>query len=55
MTPEAGMARSTADAYLRKDCTSSSEAKPITRSTLARMYQLRSERMISPAAGRWGR
>jgi hypothetical protein len=31
---------------------SSSEQKPITRSTPARLYQLRSKRTISPAAGR---
>ena len=33
---------------------SSSEQKPITRSTPARLYQLRSKRTISPPAGRWG-
>ena len=32
---------------------SSSEQKPITRSTPARLYQLRSNSTISPAAGRW--
>ena len=32
---------------------SSSVQKPITRSTPARLYQLRSNSTISPAAGRW--
>ena len=32
---------------------SSSVQKPITRSTPARLYQLRSNRTISPAAGSW--
>ena len=32
---------------------SSSVQKPITRSTPARLYQLRSNSTISPPAGRW--
>ena len=31
----------------------SSVQKPMTRSTPARLYQLRSKRTISPAVGRW--
>jgi hypothetical protein len=33
--------------------TSSGREKPITRSTPARLYQDRSNIVISPAAGRW--
>ena len=33
--------------------TSSGREKPITRSTPARLYQDRSNMVISPAAGRW--
>ncbi|OQB99445.1 MAG: hypothetical protein BWX79_03136 [Alphaproteobacteria bacterium ADurb.Bin100] len=36
----------------KKASTSSSEQKPMTRSTPARLYQLRSNSTISPAAGR---
>jgi polyphosphate kinase 2 (PPK2 family) len=39
----------------RNPCASSSVQKPITRSTPARLYQLRSQITTSPAAGRCGR
>jgi hypothetical protein len=41
--------------HLEEILTCSSVAKPITRSTPARLYQLRSKITTSPAAGRCGR
>ena len=38
----------------RKRSTSSVVQNPMTRSTPARLYQLRSKITTSPAAGRWG-
>ena len=38
----------------RNVCASSSVQKPITRSTPARLYQLRSKMTTSPAAGKCG-
>ena len=38
----------------KNSSSSSSEQKPITRSTPARLYQLRSNSTISPPAGRCG-
>ena len=54
MIPESTIACSTPGVIRRnrRDC--SSVQKPITRSTPARLYQLRSNSTTSPAAGRWG-
>jgi hypothetical protein len=53
MTPDSTMAFSTMGAAFRKVRAWSSLQKPITRSTPARLYQLRSKMTTSPAAGRW--
>ena len=52
MMPDSTMAFSTAGVSWRKRCTCSIEQNSITRSTPARLYQLRSKMTISPAAGR---
>ena len=54
MTPERTSMRSYSGHEPRNSRYSSSLQKPMTRSTPARLYQLRSKRTISPAAGRWG-
>ena len=51
MMPESTIAFSTAGTAFRNCFTSSLEQNPITRSTPARLYQLRSKITISPAAG----
>src|SRR4029450_13582706 len=51
--PERRSMRSNSGQERRNSWYSSSVQKPITRSTPARLYQLRSNRTISPAAGRW--
>ena len=53
MMPSSISIRSKAGHCRRKRWYSSSVQKPITRSTPARLYQLRSNRTISPPAGRW--
>ena len=53
MIPERTSMRSNSGQARRNSSYSSSVQKPITRSTPARLYQLRSNRTISPAAGRW--
>ena len=53
MIPERRSIRSNSGQARRNSWYSSSVQKPITRSTPARLYQLRSNRTISPAAGRW--
>ena len=53
--PESTIAFSTGGTAFRNACASSSVQKPITRSTPARLYQLRSKITTSPAAGRCGR
>jgi hypothetical protein len=55
MTPDSTIAFSTSGMMVRKRLTSSFSQKPMTRSTPARLYQLRSKITISPAAGRCGR
>ena len=45
--------RSNSGQERRNSWYSASVQKPITRSTPARLYQVRSNRTISPAAGRW--
>ena len=52
--PESTMARSNEGASSRNRWVSSGWQKPITRSTPARLYQLRSKITTSPAAGKWG-
>ena len=52
MMPESTIAFSTPGTASRKRRRSSSVQKPMTRSTPARLYQLRSKMTISPAAGR---
>src|SRR5262252_9232436 len=54
MIPECVHSRSKVGTILRNSFTSSSAVKPITRSTPARLYQLRSKITTSPAAGRYG-
>ena len=54
MIPESTIAFSTSGTSSRKRSTCSSVQKPITRSTPARLYQLRSKITISPAAGKCG-
>src|SRR5215208_2478182 len=53
MTPERTSIRSNSGTERRNSLYSSSLQKPITRSTPARLYQLRSNNTISPPAGRW--
>jgi hypothetical protein len=55
MMPEATIAFSTLGATFRKSCACSSVQNPMTRSTPARLYQLRSQITTSPAAGKCGR
>ncbi len=50
--PSSIRSRSNAGVWRRKRLYSSGVQKPITRSTPARLYQLRSNSTISPAAGR---
>ncbi len=52
MMPDRIISFSNAGTPLRNCSTSSLGVKPITRSTPARLYQLRSQITISPAAGR---
>src|SRR4029453_1247834 len=54
MIPERMSIRSNSGQDRRNSRYSSSVQNPITRSTPARLYQLRSNRTISPPAGRWG-
>src|SRR5207245_2259745 len=54
ITPESTMAFSTSGVISRNCLTCSSVQNPSTRSTPARLYQLRSKITISPAAGRCG-
>ena len=54
MIPERTSMRSNSGQVRMNSRYSSSVQKPITRSTPARLYQERSNRTISPAAGRWG-
>ncbi len=51
--PSSTSIRSKTGHWWRKRRYSSGVQNPITRSTPARLYQLRSRRTISPAAGRW--
>src|SRR5512142_1538276 len=53
MMPERTSMRSNSGTDRRNSAYSSAVQKPITRSTPARLYQLRSKSTISPAAGRW--
>src|SRR4030042_2857822 len=53
MIPERTSIRSNSGTERRNSAYSSSVQKPITRSTPARLYQLRSNKTISPSAGRW--
>src|SRR5215204_929068 len=53
VTPERRSMRSNSGQARRNSWYSSSVQKPMTRSTPARLYQLRSNRTIAPAAGRW--
>ena len=55
MTPESTIAFSTSGTTCRNCFACSSVQKPITRSTPARLYQLRSKITTSPAAGKCGR
>ncbi|MNT54005.1 hypothetical protein D3C72_1911350 [compost metagenome] len=55
MIPDSTSACSTRGTTVRKLRTCSSVQKPMTRSTPARLYQLRSKITTSPAAGRCGR
>ena len=55
MMPESTIAFSTSGTASRNFFASSSVQKPITRSTPARLYQLRSKITTSPAAGKCGR
>ncbi len=52
MIPERTSMRSNSGQERRNSRYSSSVQNPITRSTSARLYQLRSKRTISPAAGK---
>ena len=52
MMPERTSMRSNSGTVRKNSSTSASLQKPMTRSTPARLYQLRSNRAISPAAGR---
>jgi hypothetical protein len=52
LMPERTSMRSNSGTERKNSSYSSSEQKPITRSTPARLYQLRSNSTISPAAGR---
>ena len=52
LTPERTNMRSSSTTSWKKSSTCSGDAKPITRSTPARLYQERSKSTISPAAGR---
>ena len=54
MMPESTIAFSTRGTPARNFRASSSVQKPITRSTPARLYQLRSKITTSPAAGKCG-
>ena len=51
--PERASIRSNSGAERKNSSYSSSVQKPMTRSTPARLYQLRSKSTISPPAGRW--
>jgi len=53
MMPDSTIARSTAGVIRRNRSVCSGVQKPITRSTPARLYQLRSKMTTSPAAGKW--
>ena len=53
MIPDRTSIRSNSGHERMNSSYSSSVQKPMTRSTPARLYQLRSNRTISPAAGRW--
>ena len=53
--PDSTIACSTRGVASRKRSASSSVQYPITLSTPARLYQLRSKITTSPAAGRWTR
>src|ERR1700729_1324483 len=53
--PSSAMAFSTAGASCRNRSVCAGVQKPITGSTPARLYQLRSKITTSPAAGKWGR
>ncbi len=53
MMPERTSIFSNSGTVRKNSSHSSSVQKPITRSTPARLYQLRSNRTISPPAGRW--
>jgi hypothetical protein len=55
MMPESIIAFSTSGIIFRNRAVCSGVQKPITRSTPARLYQLRSKMITSPAAGRCGR
>ena len=52
--PDSTIAFSTSGAICRKRLACSSVQNPITRSTPARLYQLRSKITTSPAAGKCG-
>ena len=49
--PERTSIRSSSGTWRKNSSTSASVQKPMTRSTPARLYQLRSNRTISPAVG----
>ena len=53
MIPERTSIRSNSGHERMNSWYCASVQKPMTRSTPARLYQLRSNRTISPAAGRW--
>ncbi|MNZ72510.1 hypothetical protein D3C78_908900 [compost metagenome] len=55
MIPDSTIIFSNSGTTLRKRSACSSVQKPITRSTPARLYQLRSKITTSPAAGRWAK
>ncbi|MNJ82337.1 hypothetical protein D3C77_816680 [compost metagenome] len=55
MIPDSTIMRSNIGTTVRNLWACSSVQKPITRSTPARLYQLRSKITTSPAAGRWTR
>ena len=55
MIPESTIAFSTAGTWSRNFWVSSGRQKPMTRSTPARLYQLRSKMTTSPAAGKCAR
>ena len=52
-TPERASIFSNSGTERKNSSYSASEQKPITRSTPARLFQLRSKSTISPAASRW--